>query len=212
MKKILLMALAACLAMSARAAGVVPERVTGEGSSDAAVCAFEGDQPYFNTTEIVYPGMKYKEYKDYYDPRMYVPDVADPYKRFWPGFASFLIPGLGQGIDGEWGRGAWMFATNVALSLASTSQVTLVYNQYGELTGINRKPMYWVFSALNFAFAIYSTIDAVNIAKVKNMYYQDLRAQRSSVDMHFQPFVTCLPQGMDSRLQPAAGLSMVVSF
>lgn len=198
MKKILLIALLACFAVSARA-------------TEGKPAPSGGGQPTLNTDEVVYPGMKYKEYKDFYDPHLYVPDVADPYKRGWAGVASFFIPGLGQGIDGEWGRAAWMFGANVALNLAAQSQTIMIYNTSGQLTGIDHKPLYWVFFGASAALSVFSTIDAVRIAKIKNMYYQDLRAQRSAVDVRFQPYVACTPQSA-SRLQPAAGLSMVVNF
>ena len=198
MKKILLIALLASFAVSARAT---------EGVSAPS----GGGQPTLNTDEVVYPGMKYKEYKDFYDPHLYVPDVADPYRKGWAGVASFFIPGLGQGIDGEWGRAAWMFGTNVALNLAAQSQTIKIYNTSGQLAGLDHKPLYWAFFSASLALSIYSTIDAVRIAKIKNMYYQDLRAQRSAVDVRFQPYVACTPQAA-SRLQPAAGLSMVVNF
>lgn len=62
------------------------------------------DGGYLNTAETVSLGMKYREYKDFYDARMYVPCPGDPYSRGWAGVASAFIPGLGECVDGEWGR------------------------------------------------------------------------------------------------------------
>lgn len=197
MKKILFITVLALLSSTVWAAAPV----YGSG---------EVSDPVFNTDQPVYPGMRYAEYKNFYDTKFYVPSREDPYSRGWAGVASFFIPGLGQGIDGQWGRAAWIFGVNVALNLAASSQLT-IHTVGGQLDHIEYTPLYWVFTGANFMFDIWNVIDAVHIAKVKNMYYQDLRAQRSGVDLKFEPYFTCFPQG-SSQLQPAAGLSLVLAF
>lgn len=69
----------------------------------------------FNTTAEVVVGMRYREYKNLYNAKEYVPQRDDPYSRVWAGIASFIIPGLGQGIVGQWGRGVAIIGTNVGL-------------------------------------------------------------------------------------------------
>ncbi len=147
-------------------------------------------------------GMKYKEYKKLYDTKYYVHDAADEYSTTWAGVASFFIPGLGQGVAGEWGRAAAIFGGDVALSIAvailgqdeSTAPIALV-----PLIGLG-------------ALDIWSIIDAVHVAKVKNMYYQDIRSRRAALDVQLTPFFAYTPTNVSGGLQPAAGLSLKVSF
>jgi hypothetical protein len=48
---------------------------------------------------------QYRINKTKYDALNYVPQVGDPYNPTASGICSFLIPGLGQMISGEGGRG-----------------------------------------------------------------------------------------------------------
>ena len=165
-----------------------------------------------NTTQTVVPGMKYREYKDFYDTQFYVPQPGDPYSRGWAGVASSFIPGLGECIDGEWGRGLAFFCADVGLSLLGISQITAVnVDNYGNTT-YQANGLFWSIQVARIALNIWSICDAVHIAKVKNMYYQDLRGQRASLDFNIEPFITYAQAGMQSSPLPVAGLSMRVSF
>ena len=66
----------------------------------------------------VVPGMKYRELQDIYNTKEYVKSDIDPYSRGWAGLASFVVPGLGQVICGEAGRGIAIFAGDLALGAA----------------------------------------------------------------------------------------------
>lgn len=166
--------------------------------------------PY--TTEDIRPGMKYKELKKIYDFHEYVRQPGDRYSRGWAGVASALIPGLGEGIDGEWGRAALVCGANIGLSLLQNTQKTKVIDDEA-LFGYyyERTPFYYVIGAAKLALNVWSVVDAVRIAKVKNMYYQDLYGRRTAVDFDFEPFITCAPAA-GNNLQPVAGLSMRVAF
>ena len=62
-----------------------------------------------NTTIELVPGMKYKVLKNIYDYKDYEPSIYDSRSPGGMGVASFFIPGLGQIISGEIGRGlAWV--------------------------------------------------------------------------------------------------------
>jgi hypothetical protein len=67
----------------------------------------------------VAPRMKYKDLKDTYNPKEYVKSANDPYSPGWSGFASFVLPGLGQVISGETGRGIAFFAGDLAIGVAA---------------------------------------------------------------------------------------------
>lgn len=160
-----------------------------------------------NTTERVVEGMKYNEYRNFYDTKNYHSQPTDPYSRGWAGVASALIPGLGQGVAGEWGRGALFFLGNLGINLLSYTQRSV--DSYGNYTYSN---LYWVMLCAGIAFDIWSICDAVHVAKVKNMYYQDIRGQRTAMlEYSVAPFVAMTPN-LGNGSQPLAGLSLSLSF
>lgn len=189
--------------------------------SDILIVHYEnGEHEVFDTTQNtlalntnfdIYPGMRYREYKHLYNTRNYVREPGDPYSPFWIGFGDFFIPGLGNAITGEWGRAAGFFFSNLGLGLLSLTQVSVVTTSRGstiEYTG-----WYWAITAVRIGLNIWSICDAVHVSKAKNMYNQDLRAQRASLDFKVEPFLTCMPTGMSpNHLTPAAGFSMKLSF
>ena len=162
-----------------------------------------------NTSNVITVGMQYKEYKDYYDPKFYVPQPGDPYSRIGAGIGSLIIPGLGECIDGEWGRGGLIFLGNIALNL-------LMQPIAMEIESGNRIPentaLLLGLICVRLGLNVWSIFDAVKIAKVKNMYYQDLRSLRTGVDFKVEPYLTCTPTGLTNSLQPAAGLSLRLNF
>ena len=164
-----------------------------------------------NTTQTVVEGMKYREYKDFYETKYYVPQPGDPYSRAGVGIASFFISGLGEFIDGEWVHGLAFLGGNVGLGLLGITQVSSYVDKNGN-TVYNFNGLFWAIQAARLALNIWSICDAVHIAKVKNMYYQDLRGQRASFDLNVEPYITYAQTGTFGGPQPVAGLSMRVSF
>ena len=59
------------------------------------------------------------------------------------------------------------------------------------------------------AVSIWSIVDAVKVAKVNNMYIQDVR-KKSAVSMQFAPYVE--PITINNEVSFPVGLSMRVSF
>ena len=170
---------------------------------------FDEEQFPLNANGEIYEGMKYRELKGLYNHRYYIPEIWDPYSRGWAGVASFFIPGLGQGVCGEWGRGACIFLAN--MGIATLAEVGVLAG--AELDNPNG-PYTLALAAMAgmVAFDIWNIIDAVNVAKVKNMYYQDLRKMRSSMDIKMEPFLTYTPSNSSGGSQAAAGLALKVSF
>ena len=161
-----------------------------------------------NTTETVTRGMSYNEYKSYYDPKFYIHKEGDPYSRFWAGAASFLIPGLGECIDGQWGRGACFFLGSFGLYLLQVSDT--VYDEYGYAQSVGAIGTMAFLARLGVD--IWSIIDAVRIAKVKNMYYQDLKALQAIKEIKVEPYFTFTPTGGYNGLTPVTGLSLKLNF
>lgn len=184
--------------------------------SDILIIRYEnGDKTVFEqktmrqATGEITPGMKYQDYKDLYNPKVYHPQVGDPYSRGWAGAASFFIPGLGQGIDGEWLRGLAFFGGSVACNVLAFSTAHYETSQgytRVEFTGIS------AFTALAaLGINIWGIVDAVQVAKIKNMYFQDLGDRRAMVDVKVEPFLASALTG-PARTQPVAGLSLRLTF
>lgn len=165
---------------------------------------FEAEPALLNTDSDIYVGMKYRELKEIYDRHYYVPEIGDTYSRGWAGVASLFIPGLGQCVCGEWGRGASIFASYIGLGgltefFVKTESEALYPLAVVTMTG-------------TIALGVWSIIDAVQVAQVKNMYYQDLRKMRTSVSIMMEPCLTYTPTSSPGGCQPAAGLALKVSF
>ena len=130
----------------------------------------------------VVPGMKYKDLKDSYNPKSYVAQSTDPYSRVWSGVASWLVPGLGQAICGEVGRGLKFFGADLVFaSVASYGAQKFEDNaviKNGKVESYKNESAaksgaYIMMGSLVAAAVvdIWAIVDAVKVAKVKNMYY-----------------------------------------
>ena len=175
----------------------------------------------------VAPDLKYKDLKDIYNPKLYVHQMGDPYSRALPGIASLLIPGLGQVIDGEYVRGIAFCAGNIVLNLAADSfgkkfEAAVTTDSNGNITGYKDeeaanlyRKLYLLTLAVGITENVWACVDAIKIAKVKNMYYQDLTGRKAVIDMSVNPYFAFTPTEMTASgnsLQPTAGMSLRVSF
>ena len=57
---------------------------------------------------------------------------------------------------------------------------------------------------------ICAIVDGVRVAKVKNMYNQDMRNMSSSIDMHLYPYLSTINTG--TVRTPVAGVSLGINF
>ncbi|MBQ9463345.1 MAG: hypothetical protein IJU68_06775 [Bacteroidales bacterium] len=171
--------------------------------------------------------VRYRDIKHMYRPSDYARRVGDPYDPTINGVASFFLPGLGQCIDGEWGRGIGIFAANIGFTLLECAEASLMfysgaegasyYKNYGTVSSRPNITMgASLFAAIvtasaHLAFNIWNICDAVNIAKVKNLYYQDAYSNSAALDIHLEPQLAFSPVSGNS-LQPTAGLKLSVCF
>lgn len=175
------------------------------------------------------PGnVRYKDIAGLYDTRYYRERAGDPYIPVLSGIASFFLPGLGQCIDGEWGRGLGIAAANVGFFLLEITEASAIaynvaksgyyymnsypyyYSDYGDLACFSGGALALTLLA-QAGLNIWNICDAVKIAKVKNMYYNDFCSGRASFDMQFAPTLAFVPSA-GNTFTPAAGLSLKVSF
>ena len=116
------------------------------------------------------PGLKYKELRRYYyDPSDYdLSGFYENHSRWAAGVLSALLPGLGECVNGEWGRGIGKFAASFGMfavfAISRPSRIDYDGNDFLAFLAVNGY----------IALRIWSIVDAVNIAKVLNMYEFDL--------------------------------------
>lgn len=166
----------------------------------------------YGNREVYYdirPGMKYAQYQKYYNVSEYVPMPGDRYSPALSGVCSFLIPGLGQMISGEVGRGLGWFLGSVAACTLSTVWLTN--------TDPNWSYGAWISGAVVgpisiFTINIASIVDAVRVAKKKNMYLRDIN-NVSSLDFSISPYFSFSDNipGVKA-INPNAGVTMKLNF
>ena len=144
--------------------------------------------------------MKYKEMAKVYDFRLYQKSLYDRYSPAGSGIASFFIPGLGQMICGEWGRGLAYLGGHVGCTIL-TSLSSIAESDTLVLMGL----------AGTLAIDICSIVDGVRVAKVKNMYMEDLRKSGYyGLDVDLYPSVNYVRT--TSGVQPTAGMTLALRF
>lgn len=152
----------------------------------------------------IVPGMTYRQIKNLYDHKDYVATMADEYSPVWSGVASFVLPGLGQIVCDEVGRGiAWLCGyVGCAIVAGIGYGLTGYGSESGAITtGVAATGM----AAVN----VLSIVDAIRVAKKKNMYEQDLR-KVFTCDVDLYPSVNYV-QTMHG-VQPTAGLTLAMRF
>ena len=167
--------------------------------------------------------IRYSEIKGNYNPKEYVKQSTDPYNVGWYEATSFFIPGIGQLLSGETWRGlAFMGGEAILISVIKTAADNIaevaITNESGFVTGytdakVGKRNMVVMLTALglDLGLSIWSCIDAKNVAKVKNMYYQDLISGKKPVELSFAPTVSLAPDP-SGAIQPCAGVSMQLRF
>ena len=153
----------------------------------------------YGMADHIQVGMKYDQLKNMYDYRMYRPGGYERYSPAWSGVASFFIPGLGQLICGETGRGFGQFALSTMCDIVTVVSIVEDLEVLGPLT-----------SLAHLGIAIWSIVDATRVAKVKNMYENDLRSLQSSVSVDLYPSLNAVP--MQGGLGVAPGMTLSLTF
>lgn len=164
--------------------------------------------------------MRYRDYKSLYDARNYVPRYGDPYDPFLAGVASYFIPGLGQTVCGEVGRGIGFFLGTELMMAGTIVSIALTPGEldvsyYGEQTVI-RKPTTGdhlrnlTMIAGTCARYVWNICDAVKVAKIKNLYARDLRARMATPEMSLEPYINSAPAAAGSQL--VGGLALRVNL
>lgn len=159
------------------------------------------------------PGMSYREYRKLYNSRDYVRTAGDPYTPVGAGIGSLFIPGLGQMINGQVGKGVGILCGSVALATAGGLIAGPgMRNSAGKyVPDMGATVAYLLCFSGALALDIWSICDAVKVAKIKNMYYQDCaKLQASTFDIKLMPNFAMTQTG--NKYQPTAGFMLSVQF
>jgi len=149
-----------------------------------------------------------------YDSYQYIPELGDPYNPAISGLCSFFVPGLGQMLSGEVGRGLGFLGGYVGCYAICGVGYYQFLNSASGYSGYSGNPvtgfgtMFLGFGGM-VAVSIWSIVDAVNVAKVNNMYIRDLR-KTSSVNFEVEPFIETLT--INNQIVKPVGLTMRVTF
>ena len=174
-------------------------------------------QVVHDRTAELRPGMSFADIKDLYDYKAYVPQPGDRYNPELMGFAS-VIPGLGQCLEGEWGTGVLLFLGDAACWFTALQTLKVRDDILEDGTAVHSvKPTIGTVFFAGCALAIqgFSVFDAVRIAKVKNMYLQDLcRRTSAGAILRIEPFLATTSSNTlsDSPSVAVSGLTLRISF
>ena len=156
---------------------------------------------------------RYSMNKYKYDYRMYIPEIGDPYNPGVSAICSLFLPGLGQMISGETGRGfAFLGGFFGCMLVTEVGFIQLSSNSgYYGYSGNSTKGLGTLLLGMGgmTAVSIWSIVDAIHVAKVNNMYIQNLR-KTSSLKLEMSPYTEKL--SINNQVVTPVGLSMRVKF
>ena len=146
---------------------------------------------------------QYRINKTKYDYLTYTYKAGDKYYPPLVSFAS-IIPGLGQMISGEFGRGAAIFACFAVVFGAGAIGSSIPLN-IDLSTGAVL--MFVCLSGL-LAIEIFSIADAGRVAKINNLAWRD--KNKSSYNFQLQPFLNITDINRTGIVH--AGITLAVTF
>lgn len=165
----------------------------------------------------ILPGMKYSKLKKLYDYKDYTETYLDVYNPRGMGAMSYLIPGLGQIACGEVGRGlAWLGGTyfigltTMITSLPESEGYPATTEEVNSSSGQDRAVISLALISSYIALHICNIIDAIRVAKVKNMYQNDLFRQMYSYDVDIYPSLNYTKTA--AGVKPTAGVTLAFRF
>jgi hypothetical protein len=147
---------------------------------------------------------QYRNNKTKYDLKTYHYEVGDPFNPGVMGFASLVIPGFGQILEGETARGFCFIGGWVGLNIIKYG--ILMRPESGSLQSTsNLNKVRYVLVGLR----IWSLFDAIHVAKVNNMVFRD--QGKSSFDLQLLPYVGSYDYFRLNDEVPA-GLTLLINF
>ncbi len=154
---------------------------------------------------------QYRVNKKQYDYKSYAYQVGDPYNPTIAGVASFLIPGLGQMISGEGGRGvgflAGSFGSFIIFYVGAVERNNYINNGSGGSSSGTGLMLVGLGSAIGVE--IWSVVDAVRVAKVNNLAFR--ANNKTSMDLKVEPFLMNIG-ALNNENYISTGLTLKMTF
>jgi hypothetical protein len=175
-----------------------------------------------NVTKIKHeiPKSRYKENKKKYDYRTYTYQKGDPIKPIHAECSCLLLPGLGQMLCGEPGRGfAFLGGYSACFTLMTTGYAFIwIYgsesycNKYSNPCDDNYNPglanlgIAMFLAGLTSTITVYwwSVIDAGKVAKVNNLAFRD----KNKTTLNIEPFINPLYNDLTGKIIPGIGFKL----
>lgn len=160
----------------------------------------------------IVPFMKYRTLKNIYNYKDYVKSDIAKHSVGGCAVASLFIPGLGQMICNEVGRGFAWFGGSVAsyVVMGIGSGFAQAGDTYKNSKAANTGTTLMLIGLTSMlAIDVCAIVDAVRVAKVKNMYENDL-VKKYTWDVDLYPSVNYIETA--SGIQPTAGLTFALKF
>ncbi len=152
---------------------------------------------------------QYSINKTQYDYRTYSYQLGDPYNPSVAGITSFLIPGLGQMLSGEGGRGAAFLGGYLGCMVVYIIGYSSAINDIDNGgTGSSGFGTMIVGSLGALGINIWSIVDAVRVAKVNNLAFRD--QNKSSFNLQLNPYIDT--RYVRTQGRPITGISLKYSF
>ncbi len=152
----------------------------------------------------------YNQIKNKYNYRMYTANPTDQYNPTISGLCSWFIPGLGQVICGETGRGLGYFGGTLACSLVMSLGAGIASASYYDDGAMIAGSLLTLVGAIGLLTVdIAAIVDATRVAKVKNMYINDMR-NKTSLNFELSPYVDQI--SMQNEIVRPVGMTMRVKF
>jgi hypothetical protein len=134
---------------------------------------------------------QYKVNRLKYDYHDYSRSTGDRYDPIVAGVTSSLLPGLGQVISGEPGRGLVFFGTYAGCATIYIIGLVRTYDILGAgISGEDVKEggisMMLMGGTATLGILVWSVVDAVRVAKVNNLAWRD---KKLSSDIDIEPFL-----------------------
>jgi len=158
----------------------------------------------------------YSEKANMYDTHQYRSGYNDPYDPTLAGVASFFIPGLGQMICDESSRGLAFLGGYVGCFALTCYGFAEMYTSIwenmdsGSFFTLKGGEKMAIGTAGMLGISLWSIIDAVHVAKVNNMYFQDHNKRTGSINLEIAPYTESIL--MCNQSITPVGLTLRASF
>ncbi|MFV0392645.1 MAG: hypothetical protein ACK5KP_12335 [Paludibacteraceae bacterium] len=196
----------------------VPVRRNDSRAMTGSPRKHEFEKGYSNSDRDMLLNMSYREKKQIYSYKNYRARYDDPYNVAVAGIASYFIPGLGQMISGEVGRGFAFLGGTVGSYCVGYIGLGLVmggvgydydYYYYDDGLMVAGSIMTVVGFLSGLTLNICSIVDAIRVAKVNNMHRQDL--MNNQISFQLKPYVGTPNQFSVVKDNPV-GLTLSLNF